>query len=148
MATQFGSEIPVASFVLSLVGGLLVLVGAGLMMTFSYGAPYFGMMGSYGGMMSGYYGMMHGFGYGGWFYAAGAMGLVSGIAILIGAAMIYTRPNKAPTWGLIVLIFSIVSLFGMGGFIFGAILGIIGGALALTWHSQARQENLTPGVGV
>ncbi|MEM4545186.1 MAG: DUF6114 domain-containing protein [Nitrososphaerota archaeon] len=31
------------------------------------------------------------------------------------------------------LIFSIISLVSMGGFIIGAILGIVGGALAIAW---------------
>ena len=36
-------------------------------------------------------------------------------------------------WGTMILVFSIASLFGgsMGGFLIGAILGIVGGTLAL-----------------
>jgi hypothetical protein len=137
MAAQSTNELPTASFVLSLIGGLLILAGVGMMITFSFGTPYYGMMGGYYGMMGGYYGMMQGFGYGGWFYGAAAIGLVSGIIVLIGAVMIYVRPSKAPTWGLLVLIFSIISLVGMGGFFLGVILGIVGGILGLTWHPQA-----------
>ena len=123
---------PTAPFVLSLIAGLLILAGAGMMMTFSYGTPYYGMMGGYYGTANGYYGMM-----GGWFYGAGVVGLIAGIVVLIGAAMIYVRPRSASTWGLLVLIFSIVSFFGMGGFLIGAILGIIGGVLAMTWKPGA-----------
>lgn len=47
--------------------------------------------------------------------------------------MIYNQPSKTSTWGALILAFSIVSLFGMGGFFFGAILGVVGGILALTW---------------
>lgn len=148
MAVQSTSEIPTASFILSLIGGLLILAGVGMMMTFSFGTPYYGMMGGYNGMMGGYYGMMQGFGYGGWFYGAAAIGLVSGIIVLIGAAMIYVRPSKAPMWGLLVLIFSIISFIGMGGFFLGAILGVVGGILALTWHTHARQANLASSGGV
>ncbi len=147
MAAQSTNEVPTASFILSLIGGLLMLAGVGMMMTFSFGAPYYGTMGGYYGMMGGYYGMMQGFGYGAWFYGAAAIGLVSGIIVLIGAAMIYARPSKAPTWGLLVLIFSFVSFVGMGGFFLGAILGIIGGILGLTWHPQTTQENLAPSGG-
>jgi hypothetical protein len=139
---------PMASFVLSLIAGLLILAGVGMMVTYSHGISYYGMMGGYYGMMGGYYGMMQGFGYGGWFYGAAAIGLVSGIVILTGAAMIYVLPSKAPTWGLLVLIFSIISFFGMGGFFIGAILGTIGGILALTWHTQVGQANPTIGGGV
>lgn len=144
MAVQPANELPTASFVLSLIAGLLILAGVGMMMTFTYGTPYYGMMGGYYGMMGGYYGMMQGFGYGGWFYGAAAIGLISGIIVLIGAVMIYARPSKAPTWGLLVLIFSIISFVGMGGFFLGAILGTVGGILALTWHPQATQANRAP----
>ncbi len=124
------SEPLTAPFVLSLLGGLLVLGSAGMMVAFAWGTPYYSMMGGYYGMMNGYYGMMQG--YGGWFLGFGAIALISGIAILIGAVMIYTRPEKASSWGLLVLIFSVLSLVGMGGFFIGAVLGIIGGVLAMS----------------
>jgi len=76
MATP-ASERPVASFVLSLIAGLLVLVGSAVVTGFSSGLPYSGgMMGGYhyGEMMGGYYGMMRGFGFGGgWFYGLAAI---------------------------------------------------------------------------
>jgi hypothetical protein len=46
--------------------------------------------------------------------------------------MLNARPQEHTAWGIIVLIFSIVSFIGMGGFLIGAILGIAGGALALS----------------
>ena len=108
-----------------------------MVMSFSSGLPYYGgMMGGYyyGGMMGGYYGMMRGFGFGGgWFYGLAAIGIVSGIIILLGATMIYNQPARTHTWGALVLAFSILSLFGMGGYFFGAMLGVLGGVLALTW---------------
>jgi hypothetical protein len=108
-----------------------------LVVTLSQGEPYYGgMMGGYyyGGMMGGYYGAMHGFGLGGgWFYGLAAVGIASGIVVLLGALMIYNQPAKASAWGALILAFSVVSLFGMGGFFFGAILGAVGGILALTW---------------
>ncbi len=133
-------ERPTAAFVLSLIAGLCILAGsAAVMTTFpTGGSPYHygGMMGGYyGGMMGSYYGMMNGLGFGGggMFYGLGAIGLVSGIIILIGAAMIYSKPAQTPTWGTLILAFSIVSFIGMGGFFLGAILGVVGGALALSW---------------
>jgi len=125
---------PVAPFVLSLLAAVLILGGSGMMTTFSSGVPYYGgMMGGYYGMMGGYYGMMKGFGFGGWFYALAAIGLISGVIILIGAIMVYTEPSKVSTWGTLILIFSILSFFGMGGFFLGGILGVVGGILAMTW---------------
>jgi len=123
-------EKQVASFVLSLVGGILILVGGVMLVAFSPIPWYYGgMMGGYHGMFSGYYGMMGLFGY--WSYFAAAIGLVSGLVVLSGAIMIYTRPAKSVFWGSLILVFSVLSLFGMGGFLFGGILGMVGGLLAL-----------------
>lgn len=137
MTTSTAPEKPVASFILSLIAGILILGGSATVVSLSQGEPYYGgMMGGYyyGGMMGGYYGMMHGFGFGGgWFYGLAAIGIVSGIIILLGAIMVYNQPAKSSTWGALILAFSIVSLFGMGGFFFGAILGVVGGILALSW---------------
>jgi hypothetical protein len=68
------------------------------------------------------------------------LGAVSGMVVLISAMMLKIRPGEATQglracciwWGSIILVFSVVSLFGgsVGGII-GAILGIVGGALAL-----------------
>jgi hypothetical protein len=70
----------------------------------------------------------------------GGIGAVSGIVVLISAIMLKIRPGEGTRglrvccrmWGTAILVFSIVSLFGgsVGGYI-GAILGIVGGALAL-----------------
>lgn len=105
-------------------------------MWFMSGSQGFGgMMGGYGGMMGGYGGMMGGFGVPlGFMSGLSLLGLVSGILVIIGALMLNTRPAEHTTWGTIILIFSIISLLGMGGFFIGAILGIIGGALALSWR--------------
>lgn len=88
-------------------------------------------MGGYGGMMGGF-GIPLGF-----MSGLSLLGLVSGIFVIIGALMLNTRPMEHTTWGTIILIFSIISLLGMGGFFIGAILGIIGGALALSWRPTA-----------
>lgn len=114
------------------------------------GSPYYGgyygpmMRGYYGGMMGGYYGMTGGFGLAGtWFYSLAVIGAVSGIMILVGAIMVYNQPTRASSWGALVLAFSIVSFLGMGGFFLGAILGIVGGVLAMT--SRPPQTHL-PGL--
>jgi predicted benzoate:H+ symporter BenE len=81
--------------------------------------------------------MMQGFGFERYFYAMAAIAVISAIIILVGAIMVYNQPSKAPTWGALILASSILSLLGMGGFFFGAILGVVGGILALTWR-QAK----------
>lgn len=134
------TERPIPAFILSLIAGLIILAGSGAVMMTSFptdGSPYYygGMMGGYyGRMMGGYYGVMNGLGFGGgWFHGLGAIGIISGIIILSGAIMLYNRPAEVSMWGALVLAFSIVSFFGMGGFFLGAILGVVGGILALTW---------------
>jgi hypothetical protein len=126
------SDKPVAPFVLSLIGGLLILGGSGMMIGFSGPGYYRGMMGGYYGMMNGYYGMMGGYGSGSFFVLA-AIGVISGLIVTLGALMVYNEKGNASMWGALILVFSLVSLFGMGGFFLGAILGIVGGILAITW---------------
>jgi len=42
------------------------------------------------------------------------------------------------TWGILVLAFSVVSFIGMGGYFIGAVLGIAGGALALSYRTTHK----------
>lgn len=80
--------------------------------------------------------MMWGFGNGYGFMAVFWMAaLISGVIMLVGAIMLNARPTEHTAWGIIVLIFSLISFLGMGGFFIGAILGIAGGALALSYES-------------
>jgi len=80
------------------------------------------MMGGFGGMMGGYQGMMGGLG-----MPLGFMG---------GLSLVEHSPCRTYVLGAIILIFFILSLLGLGGFFIGAILGIIGGALALSWKPR------------
>ena len=105
---------PTTAFVLSLLAGLWMLVSGGVMYSFSWGP---GMM---GGWMWGH-GMMMGPGYWWpWF------GIVAGIVALVGAAMLYSKPEQSRAWGIVILIASALNFFmGMGGVLAGA-LGVIG----------------------
>ena len=60
------------------------------------------------------------------------VGIVSGSMVIIGAIMIYAQPLHIRKWGMLIWFFSSLSFFGIGGFIIGGILGIIGGFLAVT----------------
>ena len=64
------------------------------------------------------------------FATIGAIGVVFAIIVFVGAFLIY-MPGKEVIGGIIVLIFSILSIVAMGGFFIGIILGIIGGALGI-----------------
>lgn len=68
----------------------------------------------------------------------GAIGLVSGVMVIISGAMLRGNPNQRTLWGVLVVVFSCLSFLGFGGFIIGAILGIIAGIMALTWKPSVR----------
>jgi hypothetical protein len=61
-----------------------------------------------------------------------AVGLVLGALVLFGAIMLRLKPVHKRAWGAVVLEFSIPSVIMGGGLIVGFILGIAGGALALS----------------
>jgi uncharacterized membrane protein len=83
---------------------------------------------------------MHGFGMPlGYMSGLSIIGLVAGIVVTTGAIMLNARAKDRATWGIIILVFSIISLLGMGGFYIGALLGIAGGALALSLRPARRE---------
>jgi hypothetical protein len=137
-------EKPTVAFVLSLIGGIFILLG-GVAVTMlgwwmrNYGYWMMRGYGGYAGMMGRGFGMMGGLGYG--FGLFGLVGLIFGVIVIVSAVMLNTRPQEHTTWGVLVIIFSVLSIFGsaMGGFGVGLILGIIGGVLALAWKPPATQ---------
>ena len=115
----------------------------------SFFGPY-GMMNSYAG-----YGMM-GYGYSGGygdrygltngldFELFGLLGLIFGVIVIVSAIMLNRRPQEHSTWGVLIVLFSVLSIFGgaMNGFA-GLILGLVGGVLAITWkptRSMAKAQ--------
>ena len=77
------------------------------------------------------------------------IGLVAGFIVLIAAIMLRVRPGEATQglhtcciwWGSIILVFSIVSLFGAAMVApWGAIFGIVGGALALIQGTRLPKD--------
>jgi hypothetical protein len=116
------------AYTISLVAGVLIILGS--FYTYMWGTW---MMGGMVGMIGQ---QAHRIITGMWI-----LELIAGIIVLISAIMLKIRPGEATEglrkcctgWGTIILIFSIVSLFGgsMGGFLIGVIFGIVGGTLAL-----------------
>lgn len=64
-------------------------------------------------------------------------GAITGIVIIIGAVLMYAIPRQHLVWGIVVLVFSIMSILSFGGLIVGFISGIIGGALGIAWKPSA-----------
>ncbi|MGC9069070.1 MAG: hypothetical protein ACP5GU_07675 [Thermoprotei archaeon] len=123
-------------YAISLAGGVLIIIGSLLGM---FSMFYFGWVGGWGMMGGGH--MM-----GGWYawpwWSSGMgvfiifpiIGLISGILVTIGAVKLHSSADTS-TWGTIIIVFSIISFIGGGGFFLGAILGLIGGILAITLKS-------------
>lgn len=104
-----------AAFILSLVGSILVLLNAIVIAVLGgiLGAAFMPFLPVAGAV----------------FFGFAIFGLIIAILMLIGSILIMTGKPKAG--GILVLIFSIISLFIGGGFFIGFILGLIGGILAL-----------------
>lgn len=128
---------PKAASILALVGGILIILGGVLLLAVSsfilpnldyinVNTPPHLTSASIPGIVSGIVGVM------------GLLGLVSGVIVLVSAVMLLTNPSQRRTWGVLILIFSIMSFLGLGGFIVGAILGIAGGILTLTWKPPTQ----------
>lgn len=119
------AEKPTAAFVLSLIGGIFILLG---------GALIAAIAGTLGGVFS-----MLGFGdFGLGLALVGTLGLVFGLIIIIGGVMMYMKPQQHVMWGAIVLILAIVSIpFSLAGFVIGFILALVGGILGLVFKPQA-----------
>ncbi|MEM0445340.1 MAG: DUF6114 domain-containing protein [Nitrososphaerota archaeon] len=123
-------EKPLAAFILSLAAGALVLVGGVASLLWMY---YPGWMSWRGMMMP----MMMWWAAWVWWIPS-IIGIASGAVIIVGALSMYSNPQLSQLWGALILIFSLVSLLGLGGFIVGALMGIVGGILAIGWRPVAR----------
>ena len=116
------------SYACLLAGGLLILVGgiAGSVMMATFG----GMMGGYGPMTPG------------WIAAGWWMALVAALAgglVLYAAYRLRRTPQDAGLAGTLGIVGGALSLLAMGGWIVGAVLSIVGGALALgSGHPASR----------
>lgn len=99
---------PVSAFALSLASGILIVVGSLFLIFLS-----FGFLGIFG-----------------------LLALVFGTIVLFAAILMYARPKEHAIWGVIVLVFACTSIVGLGGFVAGMILGIIGGSLGIAWQPE------------
>jgi hypothetical protein len=67
----------------------------------------------------------------------GLAGLISGLVVLGSGVMLRAYPDQTILFGVLMVLFSILGFVGTGGFVVGAILGIAGGAMTLTWKRPA-----------
>jgi hypothetical protein len=121
------TEHPTGPFILSLIGGLLVLIDG--IAIFLFG-------------ISGYIFRYHE-------YvpfvrpvitAIGIWGIICAIIILAGSFMLNAHLDQHGLWGIVILVFSILSIASGGGFLIGLILGVIGGIWALIWRPPEKTK--------
>jgi len=132
MASKTVTEYPNIPSILALVGGvLIVLVDAFLLtvalvilphLNYTNFVPPRGYTGSPGNLVSGFVG------------ALAVFGMICGVIVTLSAVLLRLKPGQRQTWGILVLVFSILSFFGFGGFIVGAVLGIVGAIMTLRWR--------------
>ncbi|WP_051263226.1 DUF6114 domain-containing protein [Tuberibacillus calidus] len=65
------------------------------------------------------------------------VGFLFGGLVLILGVLAYLYPQFSTVLGVIIMFLSILSIMGaLGGFLFGTIFGIVGGALCIAWKEQ------------
>ncbi|HTT15976.1 MAG TPA: DUF6114 domain-containing protein [Thermoplasmata archaeon] len=121
MAPPGTKSYPSTAFVLSLIGGIFILLGAlaEAALIAIFGTVVFVFIPGLGALILG----------------LAAACVLFALIIIVGAVMLRARPQSAKLWGAIIIVLSIVSIFGaLGGFFIGFILALIGGIMAVTWH--------------
>ncbi|MCI4351712.1 MAG: DUF6114 domain-containing protein [Thermoplasmata archaeon] len=109
---------PTAAFVLSLIGGIFILLGGLFIVAVGAIVSSVGF-GGVGGAVSLY----------------GGVGALLGILVVVGAVMLWIRPQQHIIWGILIIVFAVISLYFafFGGFGIGFLLSLIGGILALVY---------------
>ena len=142
MSSRTAVEYPNIPSILALVGGaLIVLVDIFLLALSIVILPHLnytnfmsprGYTGSPGAIASGFVG------------AIAVFGLICGIIVTMSAVLLRLKPDQRQTWGVLVLVFSVLGFFGFGGFIVGSVLGIVGGILTLRWKPLPTAPTTPP----
>ena len=124
------------AFVISLVGALIVLILSLVnLVWFASNAPNWGGFGDYmHNMMGGYHNFMGSYSSSTSFFTAiSIVSFVCGVIVLMSTLVLRIHPQEHFLWGIVIVVFSAISFVGMGGYFVGAIFGIVGGVLALTY---------------
>jgi hypothetical protein len=78
--------------------------------------------------------------------AAGLVGFAVPVVIMLCAVLLWFAPTPRAFYAALILLLSLASWLtsNLGGFILGMVLGIVGGALALTWSTAPRGRRREP----
>lgn len=123
MGYSSGQSYPTAAFILSLIGGIFILLGGiyTAAITAIVGSAFFAFFPGFAALLIG----------------LAVVALLFGLIIIFGAIQMKHHPESAKTWGIIVLVLALLSWLGGGGFFIGFLLALIGGILAIIWHPPA-----------
>ena len=113
------TEKPTAAFVLSLLAGIFIFIGLFIEIWIGSVIAQFADLSDVPGFVFEILRV-------GWW-----VGWIRGAIVLLAAFMLFFKPAQARAWGIVVLVLSILSIFTLG--FITVILGIIGGALAISW---------------
>ncbi len=113
---------------LSVLGGILILIG-GVLVAFDNSAiSFFGYLangGSSGSTVT----------------LVGIVGMIMGVIIIVGGVMMKSKPDKSKMWGAVVVVFSILSWFtAVGGLVVGFLLGLAGGIMAIMFKPSTSSK--------
>ncbi len=109
---------PVAAFILSLLGGVVVALSSLFVIIIGSAITFF--IGGIGGYI-------------------GVLGILCGCVIIYCALKLRTEPKMHVTYGSIILVASFISWIGaIGGFGIGFLLALIGGILGIIWKTPNR----------
>jgi hypothetical protein len=70
----------------------------------------------------------------------GLWGIVCGICIIIMGYLLYSQPRSNSNFGIGILVLSMLSFLGSGGFIIGGILATFGGIMAIIWRPKSLES--------
>ncbi|HYB92870.1 MAG TPA: DUF6114 domain-containing protein [archaeon] len=114
------TEKPTAAFILSLIGGIIILLVGFVVMVVGAIVSFF--IGGLGGIF-------------------GLLGVAWCILMIICAFMLNSQPEQHVIWGVLILVLSLLSWVGaFGGLFIGFLLGLIGGILGISWKPSATAK--------
>ncbi len=136
---ETASQYPKTASIIALVGGMIIVLGGVIFVGVSaYVIPHMNFSNltvpqgfdraNLPRLVAGIVGVM------------GAVGIVCGSVVLLSATMLLAKLGQRRIWGILILVFSVLSFIGLGGFVVGAVLGIVGGILTLRWKPAVQDH--------
>jgi len=123
---------PYAAFILTLVGGALILTNGLIFILTSRGiSRVLEDVVKTKGLSIGVVLVLHQM-----MLSLSLVGLVLGACVIFASLMLYHKPSSSIGWGAVIIVSSILSIFAGGGFFVGLILGVLGGSLAIAWRPR------------